>query len=73
MNVQLPYLAVNGYLEAYQRIRINSKALLNYCLYVKARLMQVIDEEENKKIWEWIRKTTEGDEHGDKGHLTQQA
>ncbi len=72
MNVQLPYLAVNGYFEVYQKIRVNRKALVNYCLYVKSRLMQVIDEEENKRIWEWIRKTDEGDSYGER-HATQQA
>ncbi len=73
MNVQLPYLAESGYFEAYQKMRLNRRALINYCLYVKSRLMQVIDEEENRRIWEWIRKTTTGDSHGTERHAPQQA
>jgi len=56
-HIRLDYVpCCPAYVEVFMQIRQNPKAIINYRLYLYARMKERISDEENKKLWEWIRR-----------------
>ena len=54
-DLQIPYVGVAGYLDAYTRIRQSPKAIMNYLLYCYARMKQVVSDEEHLRLWRMVQ------------------
>jgi len=45
-----------AYVDVFKEMLRNPRAILNYRLYLYSRMLEVVSNEENKRLWEWIRR-----------------